>query len=211
MPKDYKDLVEAMPDIARVVNEFSSDAAQQTALAALLAAFNSESGAKSKAKASLGAEANDDKRTDADAEDPLNPSKDAARKTAAKRAVRSSSGGRRTLNNGSMLRDLDLHPKDLESFSDFCTRAKPQNQMEQVLVAAYWLTHIAGLATANIDQVFTCFRSKEWALPADLANKISSAGSKGWLKDSKRDLITLGNSGLNHVEHTMLKRPPETV
>jgi len=201
MSRDYEDLVKAMPDIARVVNEFSSEAAQQAALAALLVAFNGGSGARPKVKGPLGSKGKDDEPGGEDA---------AVKKAAAKRAVKSASSGRSTLNNGSRLKDLDLQPKNLESFSDFSARAKPKSQVEEVLVAAYWLSHIASFETVSIDHVFTCFRAQGWTLPVNLGNTISQAGSKGLLKDSKRDAITLSPTGLNHVEQTMFKRTSET-
>jgi hypothetical protein len=167
----------------------------------LLVAFNGGSGGKSKVKGPLGPKGKDDESGDEYAD---------VKKAATKRAVKSAPGGRRTFNSGSMLKDIDLNPKNLESFADFSARANPKSQVEEVLVAAYWLSHIASFETVSVDHVFTCFRAKSWKLPVNLGNTVSQAGTKGWLKDSKRDLITLVPTGFNYVEQTMLKRTSET-
>ena len=57
----------------------------------------------------------------------------------------------------------------------------------------------------GIDQVYTCFKSASWPLPANLSVKISQAGTEGWLDSQDYSNISITPLGENLVEHELGK------
>lgn len=102
--------------------------------------------------------------------------------------------------------DLNIHPPGVESLKDFFVRSGQKNQNEAILAIVYWLHEIAKVEAVGFDQIFTAFRLLNEKVPGSFGGKVSQTGSKGWLKDSKSNNVTLSVAGTNHVEHEMLKR-----
>lgn len=122
------------------------------------------------------------------------------------RRGRRSTGRSRGSSDPSMDDDLNIHPSGVESLKDFISRSGPKNQNEKVLAIVYWLHQIAKAEKVGHDQIFTAFRLTGEKVPASLGNKVSQTGSKGWLKETKSNNVTLSVAGINHMEHEMLKR-----
>ncbi|WP_136519703.1 hypothetical protein [Cellulomonas telluris] len=194
----FERLIDAMPRIAAAVNAFESDALRERALDSLLSAF----GVRPVAVAT-GVNADDaivDLAADAGDND-VTPPSNGGRKRAARRA-----GGRRS--GGDLVFDKSIsgRPEGKESLRDFLDRAKPANQNEQVLAIVYWLDNIAEVDTITLDTVFTGFRLAELKVPGSFAAKVSQTGSKGWLKETTRERVSLSVGGEDRVIHEMLKR-----
>lgn len=128
---------------------------------------------------------------------------DAARGTFAAKA-----SARRRPGLPSLDKSLDLRPKDARSFGDFATEKEPKDFNERNAVIVYWLTRVAGLNEATVDQVYTCYKDRGWRVPADLRNSLSrTASRKGWIDSSSMQSLKLTISGENFVEHELPTQP----
>jgi hypothetical protein len=99
---------------------------------------------------------------------------------------------------------LDLAGNGSQTFKMVATQKAPSNALEKCLVAVYWLTRLSDSSVpATIDQVYTCFKHMDWRVPANLANSLQKAGSKGWLDTQKREDLRVVVQGENYFEHEM--------
>lgn len=194
--EQYDRIIAAMPDIADAVNSFQSKSAQDLVLRTLLESL----GAKPPVAPNP---AQSNPRPDS----PLAPEENGTdgNGSSTRRSGRKVAGRR---NGGEPRMDdsLDIHPTGVESLQDFFARSGQKNQNEAILAIVYWLQEIAKVDTVGFDQVFTSFRLLGEKVPGSFGGKVSQTGSKGWLKDTKSNNVTLSVAGTNHVEHEMLKR-----
>ncbi len=199
--EEFEALLARLPEMAKAVNAFTAPEIQRAAFEALLAALTDDSPGSSPLR-----EGSD---TATGNKPPANrPRKTApARKTATVDPTKPRSKRAAPTGPFKVDKELNLVPKGKRSFKDFVAVTQPKNQVEQCLVAAYWLTHEVGEESTTGDRVFTCFRDAAWPIPANLSNKLSVAGTKNYLSSTKRDDIRVSINGVNFVEHTMLKRP----
>jgi hypothetical protein len=211
----YDELITRLPEIAKAINEFTSEQVQVQAFGALVGALG------------ITAEPEAEAGEDADADAERASEKTAAAKKATTRRRRpvkkaseddnegegtpkKSTGRRGSGKGGSFLKDLDLKPSGRRSLEDLVAASHPKTQGEQVLASAYWCSHDVDISPVRIDHVFTCFRVMGWPLPSNLGNRISQTGTlKNWFTSTTSDEITLSAKGINFVEHTMLQRTDE--
>jgi hypothetical protein len=107
----------------------------------------------------------------------------------------------------SIVKDLNLRPKDKKDFPTFVSEKKPDGNYEKCTVAVYYLKQELGMATVGVDHVFTCFKAVNWRLPADLENTLAlTSHRKGWLDTSNFDDIKITVHGENLVEHDLPAR-----
>lgn len=193
-------LLKRMPEIAEAVSRFKSDAIQARVLEALLSAYSSEtpvpsgSGTAVTSPLEEAAGAKGVPAVDA-SEAPSEGKKASSRKPSPRRP--------KSKQTFTIDKDLDLVHGASQSLKDFSDSKSPSTVLEKVLVSVYWLTRVREGGTANIDQLYTCFKHMSWALPSDLVNTVQQAGTKGWLDSKKRDDLRIVVGGENHVEHSM--------
>jgi len=92
-------------------------------------------------------------------------------------------------------------------FKALVAKHYPKTQEHRAVVAVYWLKKERETPAVKIDQVYTVFKTMEWPVPADLANTLAQAGTKGFIDSKKRDDIGITTHGENLVEHVL---KPET-
>jgi len=98
-------------------------------------------------------------------------------------ASKKTNGSKRTTKTGSVAQDksVQLAPQDATSWVDYATEKSPTNLSEKYTVAIYWLTEVANVPPATINQLVYLFIAAKWNLPADPKNKASVAGSAGYI------------------------------
>lgn len=106
-----------------------------------------------------------------------------------------------------IMKDLNLRPQGKKSFIDFAKEKQPASYEQKCTVAAYYLEKVLGVKGICVNHIYTCFKDASWRVPADLKNKLSVTGTKGWLDTSNREDIKLTTRGDNLIEHDL---PPKT-
>lgn len=191
-------LLAEMPRIAEAVNAFSSEAVQQQAFEALLAA---QSGSASSARSGRGA---------GGAGGGTRKRKRAAKPKTAEAAA--SNGGkpkRRTSSSGpTLVKELNLAPKGKQSLKEFVGEKLPKTNHERNVVSVYYLSHTIEVSPVSLDHVFTCYREVSWPLPASLENSLATTASKKrFLDTSDMANIRLTPPGINLAEHGLPAKP----
>lgn len=194
--EQFDRLIEAMPQIAKAVNAFESDAMREKALDSLLSAFGTVTNATPAPKPPEPEQAGTP-------EPDGGTGNNGGQRRSSRKPV-----GRRTEQGPAFDKSLSARPAGKESLMDFLARSQPKNQNEYILAIVYWLDKIAEVTPVTVDRVFTGFRLAELKLPGgSLANKVSQTGSLGWLATTTRESVTLSVSGEERILHDMLKRP----
>jgi hypothetical protein len=103
--------------------------------------------------------------------------------------------------------ELNLRSANVESFPDFVSRKLPSSNSQKELVSIFYLREILKLETVGIDHVFTCFKDRQWRLPANPSNSLQFTASKyRWINTAEMTNIGLTTIGLNFVDHDMPKQ-----
>lgn len=196
---ELDELLDRMPQIADAVQRFSSESVQSEVFQALMQALGIPSGPLAKAAADP---ASVSPQVQLDANSGAKPVEPAAAKT--KRSPGRKGSTSKAKQTFTMDKTLDLVKGGTPPFMEFSDSKRPTSALEKCLVSVYWLSRLAkSPVPATVDQVYTCFKVAGWAVPADLANTLQQAGTKGWLDTKKRDDLKVVVQGENHVEHEM--------
>lgn len=107
-------------------------------------------------------------------------------------------------NSYTVVKDLVLTPSGKQSFKDFYEEKKPSSVKEKCVVCVYYLSNTLGV-NVSIAQVFTCFKTAGWRLPANLKNMLHQAASEGWLDSKDQDNIKMTPIGDNLIEQDLPK------
>lgn len=145
-----KELLDAMPSIAKVVNTFTSDAVQQKAFAILVGALGAETAAE------------EGKET---------PPVTIRKKGAGKRAAPKEKGskGRKTPAGPPKLKgDLNLRPKGKKSLKELVAEKKPQTNEERFAVIVFYLEKELQQKDIDRDHVYTAFKELGIKAPVDI-------------------------------------------
>jgi len=189
----YEELLEAMPAMAKVVNEFTAEATQRAAFEALLAAKTDTPLQATPGDKSGGA---------------TTPAKKVSKKRS-KPATTTSTKSRskkKTASNPSAVNDLNLAPKGKAPFTDFAAEKNPSSQQQKSATIVYWLQFEAGETAITIDHVHTCYRAAGWKTPANLANNLQVVKSRrSWIETADMNKITMTSVGENFVLHDLPK------
>lgn len=95
---------------------------------------------------------------------------------------------------------IDLFPEGKQSFKDFATEKAPSSNDERYAVAVYWILRVAGLPTATVAQVMSCFMAVDWRLPSDPVNAGSQSRKAGFLSSAKSEDLQVSSIGMNLVK-----------
>jgi len=132
------------------------------------------------------------------------PAPKATKRKKRKKRKKSEGTTRKKRKRPSILKGLNLRPKDNKSFKDFASEKLPSSQQEQCVVAIYYLKHTLNEGKITADHVHTCFKDAGWRLPANLHQRLAYVASqKGWLDTSSMDDIRLTPAGENLVVHDL--------
>jgi hypothetical protein len=199
---ELDNLLARMPEIAKAVNAFTSDAVQQVAFNALVGAFGGTQPPEtqhnevdpSTGKVGGSAPRGRSKRGLAGG---TGAAEDSSGKPPRKRA---------SAKPPAMVGDLNLRPPDKQAFRDFVTEKAPTTSNDRNVVTVYYLKEVLGLSKVSADHIFTAFRemSTKWKLPNNLRNSLQVTKSQvGWIDTRDMDDITLAAAGTNVVEHDL--------
>jgi hypothetical protein len=201
---DLDALLERMPQIADVVQKFSSESIQSEVFQALMRAFDG-----APAHASNGRNESGQNLVDPADDDDDEPSAEAAAKPPALKAGRKAAAPKNK-QSFSIDKTLDLIKGGDPSFDDFMAELSPGSGVEKCLVSVYWLERKTNNPMpVTVERVYTCFKHANWRIPGDLINTLQQAGTKGWLNTKKRDDLKVVVGGENHVEHVMTAKAKE--
>lgn len=104
---------------------------------------------------------------------------------------------------------LNLKPSGKTSFADFAAQKSPSTDRKKVVLCVYYLLNKLGKKPIGINQVYTCYKSINWRVPADLAGTLCWVSSqKGWLDTSDSLDIKMTTHGENLIEHDL---PPKKI
>lgn len=175
MEMSFEYLLKELPKIAEVVNSFKSEELQGKVFDLLL----KSNGFK-----------------------PLTTSILKTTKTKNKTPAKTSSkkrGGKYTPN---IIKDLDLTPRDKQTFASFIEEKKPRSNEDKYCVAVYYLENILEITPVTVDHINTIFRlTKGWKEPQDLLAGLSKVSSrKNTIDTSDMNNITTTPTGRNFVE-----------
>lgn len=105
-----------------------------------------------------------------------------------------------------IIKNLDFKPSGKKSFLDFIEEKKPKNQNDKCTIAIYYMTHQMEISKVSAAHVKTAFKFAKWLLPANLPNRLSQAGTEGFLEITNLDEIELTSIGENLIEHKLPKK-----
>ena len=91
-----------------------------------------------------------------------------------------STKAKKTKATHSVVKDLNLRPKDKRSFNDFVNEKSPASIKEKCTTSIYYLCHELNEKQVGIDHVYTCFKNVKWSIPKDLKNSLHQSASEGW-------------------------------
>lgn len=185
-------LLAEMPRIAEAVNAFTSEAVQQQAFEALLAAQSASTSSRGGAGRGGGAGAGAKPKT-----------RKAKSKSSASAGSNGAKAKRKTSSSSpSLVKDLDLAPKSKQSLRAFAEEKLPKSNHDRNVVSVYYLSQVADISPVTIDHVFTCYRDMSWPLPSSLENSLATTASrKRFLNTSDMADLKLTPPGINHAEH----------
>lgn len=116
--------------------------------------------------------------------------------------------GKKTDRNAglNLVPDLDFRLDGKQPLKEFVAEKGPENDIETVLVAVYYMQHVMGLTPINASHVMTVFKEAGKAIPVDLRQTIRNVKkSRMWLNFADLDDIRTTTQGDNFVEHEMGK------
>jgi hypothetical protein len=192
---DHEALIQALPRIAEVVNQFKSEAVQARAFDLLVYA--------------LGAEVSSSGNGATTKQRKQSKSRSVSKTPSTGVSIPGSAGGPkpRRASGPSQVKNLDLRPPNEISFVDFADAKSPRYANEQSLVASIWLRDHGDVSSINTDHIYTAYRAKGWKVPANLANHLQVVASKkAWLDTHDMHDIRVTIQGENYVLHDL---PPK--
>ncbi|RWA71907.1 hypothetical protein [Mesorhizobium sp.] len=194
-------LLARMPKIAAAVNEFKSEAIQQSVFNALLAAYGFKV-----AQATLASAAQEpDPLQGREAEPATKVADEGAKQKVSAPAKQKRSNGGGTTTGFKFDRDLNLRPEGKQSFAEFAAQKSPASNEDKVAVAVYYLEHVLEVPTVTSDLVATVFRIAEgWRESKNIRSLLrNTSGRKGTITTTDLDDIHTTAHGRNFVEHDL--------
>ena len=179
----FDHLLQTLPEIAKAVNGFSSEAAQMKVLDALLGALEVPVHQRSQGGASESRSENDG----------------TPRAARAKRAT-----GKKDP-DPKILPDLNLRPSGKVALKDFVAEKAPKSNEMLYAVIVHYLQHVLSVKSVSIDHIYTAIKHLgDRKVSTRLRTVVSnSAKEKGWLNTSNLDAIRTTVNGDNMVEHDL--------
>lgn len=109
----------------------------------------------------------------------------------------------------SIVKDLNLIPKDKESLKDFHGKKSPETNLERNTVFVYYLIEILGRTGITMNHIYTCYRAIGLRLPGNIKQSItdSASGRYGFLDATKGEDIKMTSLGQNLVMHDLPRKP----
>lgn len=196
--QDIDALLERMPKIAAAVNAFESEGVQQSAFEALVAAFGVGS------RNHQNSEHASNRRAKTPEPPPEQEEEDAAENQGRQKRKARATGGS-TGTSIAPVKDLNLRPKDVESFDDFVAKKLPRDNQEKFAVAVYWLEEIAKINPITLPHLAAVFKQTSgWRESGNLRKGVQMTGfRKNTINTSDLNNLCTTPHGRNFVEHDL--------
>jgi hypothetical protein len=195
---EYERLLTAMPEIAKVVNEFNSESVQRSAFAALVQAMGVTSGIE------IG---NNDHVVGSDLPAESTGMTGAApTKTDSSAPARNGKRPRKAVSRRgpALVKDLDFRPDGKQPFREFVAEKSPETINERNLAAVYYLEQVMSVEGINAGHVLAAYRECSWREPGNLPQAIrDTAARKGWLDSSDGNNLSTTAGGRNVIVHDL--------
>lgn len=109
-----------------------------------------------------------------------------------------------------MNKELDLCPKDKESFRNFYEKKQPATNIEFNAVAVYYMEKILNKEEITIGDVYTCYKNVDKKVPGALKQSLADTSSSryGYIA-TENNCYTIPVVGENFVEHDLPKKIKE--
>lgn len=186
MNEKFKELLESLPKIAEAVNSFSSEELQIEAFHTLMDLS--------------GNSFDEETRKSVRPKDNIKPE--------SKEGITSKKKFLKEKDSPTLIKDLDLNPKDKKSFQDFIAEKNPSSNEDKYPVIVYYLESILELHPITINHIFSVFRFyKAWKEPINLKGGLKTASSrKGTIDTTDMYDIKMTPTGRNFVEHDLPRK-----
>jgi hypothetical protein len=195
------DLLQRLPEIAKVVNEFKSESVQLRALDALLGGLDAPADQQAK-KGKRHVEATKELR----AADETTPRKSASVGASHTKGSR----GNRKEGSVSLVADLNLRPKGKTTLRDFYAEKKPTTNEQGFAVMVYYLVNVLGMSGISPNHIYTAFKDLDMRVPNRLRTVLSNSASRHhWIDTSDKENMKLTIHGENFVEHDLPNAKPK--
>ncbi len=114
-------------------------------------------------------------------------------------------------NTFSIIKDLNLKPKDKKTLRDFYQEKSPLSNIESNAVFVYYLEKVLNLTGITIDHIFSCYKEVNLRTPMNLRQSIFDTASSryGYLDTSNMQDIKVIVRGENLVEHDLPRSKKE--
>jgi hypothetical protein len=188
---NFDRLRNALPDIAKAVNEFKSETVQEQVLAALLQSLGLSQGVP---PSPAGGGMNDQ-------DDGGDGGADEVEETTTTTTTRRR---RKPPKSVSAEKDINFRPSDKDSLRDFAAAKAPTTNHERNLIAVYYMEQILELSDIGAGHVLAAYRDCQWREPGAPVNSLQvTASAKSWIDTKDMKAIRTTPGGRNTVEHDM--------
>jgi hypothetical protein len=194
------ELLNRLPEISKVVNEFKSEMAQLRVLDALLGAFGPGVETKDPQKAD---KAPSTRRNFAD--ERASPTTDQPAGSVESRGTEKTSRRRSGKSSDlSFVSDLNLRPKDKQTLREFFDTKQPTSNEQTFAVVIYYLKAVLNVEKVGANHVYTAFKDLNLKVPLRLATVISNAAARHrWIDTKSSNDYQMTTHGENFVEHDL--------
>ncbi len=107
----------------------------------------------------------------------------------------------------SIVKELNLHPKNKQPFKEFFEEKKPNVGAQTYAVCVYYLDKELGINNIDVNHVYTCLKAIGRKLPKDIGHAMALVASrKGFIDTSDSSNIRITIAGENLIEHDLPKK-----
>lgn len=111
----------------------------------------------------------------------------------------------KTLEQLSIVKDLNLKPQTKKSFVDFANEKKPSAIKEKMVLSTHYLKNKVSIKNINKNHIYTCFKVAGWRIPKNFTNMLHQAGSEGWLDTKNQNDLKITPMGDNLIDYDLPK------
>jgi hypothetical protein len=193
------DLLQRLPEIAKVVNEFKSESVQLRAFEALLGGFDFPT-----TKDTADQITPDPVHVDAR----LTPQRIPKESMAVPSEPPKTGKAKKKETPVTIVADLNLRPKGKKSLRDFYGEKKPRSNEQSFAVMVYYFEKILAITGITADHIYSAFKDLELRVPARLRTVMSNSATRHrWIDTRNLSDIKLTTHGENFVEHDLPRKP----
>lgn len=220
MPNDdFQELLAAMPDIAKAINTFNSEAAQLKALKALIQTARNGSDRPTVTTATAveppspsSEHPSVPREVELTSTAPALPPAPNDGEEAASKAQPMTKKPRKASvrKNIGPVRGLNFAPEGKQPLADFVAQKQPRTIEEKNLLACYYLQEFLEISNITVGHVLAVYQVCSWrSSPQPDASLRKTASKLGWIDTSNSKAIKVEWAGQNYLETNMPSAAPK--